>query len=209
MDVVIEAFLRELGFGSHEAIAVARGVLEQGGLTRAGKQRMAETKLDGARELLETMLTRACNGCLDLAAGDEREVVEVPHPDCPICGGSDNRRAVSGFVTACRERGVSKVLVVGGTAILYKNLLELVKQTGGGVSFRFVDGAEATHTRNEATAHMQWAQLVLIWGSTPLPHKVSTLYTNHPLAAKTKTVSANQRGIAALCTAGQRAVSTL
>jgi hypothetical protein len=208
MDVAIESFLLEAGFTGPEALTTARALLEAEGLTRPGKQRMAESKLPLALELLETRLSRACPACLPRARsrGDGRKLVEVAVEGCPVCRGSDNRRAVAELLGACRRRHVERILIVGGTATLYAHLLELAHEAGDGVLWRFVDGAEAVHTRNEATAHMQWAHLVLIWGSTPLPHKVSQLYTHHPLAGKVKTVTVTQRGIAGLCTAALRAV---
>ena len=138
------------------------------------------------------------------AAG--RLVVEVLPQGCSFCQGSDNRRAVTSFVAACKRQRVEKILIVGGTATLHQHLEALVRKAGGGIGFRFIDGAEAVHTRNEATAHLQWAQLAVIWGSTPLPHKVSQLYTQHPLAHSVKTVTVTQRGIAGLCAQMQRAI---
>jgi hypothetical protein len=102
---------------------------------------------------------------------------------------------------------VKHLLIVGGTATLHAHLQDLIRQAGGGLQLRVVDGAEAVHTRNEATAHLQWADLAVIWGSTPLPHKVSTLYTQHPLAAKVKTITVTQRGIAGLCSQVVRAIA--
>ena len=208
MDVAIDTFLAEEGFGDAEARELARAVLETEGLTRPGKARMAESKLPAARAALEAQLWRSCAGCkartTPLAGG--RLVVEVPDEACPHCGGSDNRRAVVELVAACKRRGVERLLIVGGTATLHRQMEALVRQAGGGVSFRFVDGAEAVHTRNEATAGLQWAHLAVVWGSTPLPHKVSQLYTGHPLTSKVKVVTVTQRGIAGLCQQVQRAL---
>ena len=210
MDVEIDAFLRDEGFLGPDAPEAARAVLEAEGLTRPGKVRMAESKLEAARLALSTFLIRSCAGCHERAEAElaGRRHVEVAHEACPYCRGSDNRRAVSELVAACRKQGIDRLLIVGGTATLYAHLLDLIRQAGGGVQFRFVDGAEAVHTRNEATAHMQWANLVVIWGSTPLPHKVSQLYTQHPLAQKVKTIGVNQRGIAGLCNQIRRAISS-
>lgn len=209
-DVSIAGFLEAEGFATDESRAIARAILEAQGLTRPGKMRITNAKLPAAREALEGALSRSCAGCMPqaLQQAGGRQVVEVPDAACPLCHGSDNRRAVADFVAACRKRGVERVLVVGGTATLHAHLEDLVRKAGGGISWRFVDGAEAVHTRNEATAHMLWAQLVAIWGSTPLPHKVSTLYTHHPLTSKAKVVTVTQRGIAGLCAQLQRAIAS-
>jgi hypothetical protein len=208
VDVDILAFLHDEGFVGPDAPEAARAVLEAEGLTRAGKVRMAESKLETARLALTTFLVRACAGCRARgeADADGRQFVEVAQEACPYCRGSDNRRAVSELVAACRAHKLKHLLIVGGTATLHNHLQDLIRQAGGGVQLRFVDGAEAVHTRNEATAHMQWADLAVIWGSTPLPHKVSQLYTQHPLAHKVKTITVTQRGIAGLCTQVLRAI---
>jgi hypothetical protein len=209
VDVEILAFLNDEGFVGPDAPEAARAVLEAEGLTRAGKQRMAQSKLEAARLALGTLLLRHCAGCKGRAATDAggRTLVEVAQEACPYCKGSDNRRAVAEMVAACKARRLKALLIVGGTATLHRQLQDLIKQAGGGPALRFVDGAEAVHTRNEATAHLQWADLAVIWGSTPLPHKVSTLYTQHPLAAKVKTITVTQRGIAGLCSQVVRAIA--
>lgn len=210
MDVAILEFLHDEGFVGPGAPEAARAVLEAEGLTRPGKVRMAASKLDTARLALETFLVRACAGCRargEAGAGG-RTLVEVAQEACPYCRGSDNRRAVADMVEACRARKVRHILIVGGTATLHGHLEDLIRRAGGGVQLRCVDGAEAVHTRNEATAHLQWAHLAVIWGSTPLPHKVSQLYTGHPLAQKVKTITVTQRGIAALCAQVLRAIAT-
>ena len=84
--------------------------------------------------------------------------------------------------------------VVGGTPVLHQELSQLL--AGGPTELRAVDGTSGNHTTRMAETNMDWAQLVVIWASTPLPHKVSDLYTT-PLGRRAVVV--HRRGIEALC----------
>src|SRR5207302_6867366 len=88
-DVDIQRFLERVG----DALQRARTILEAAGLTRPGKRRIAEIKLDRARDVLRTQLIRVCHrkACRDV--DDPRPRVFVPAPSCELCGGSPNRRA--------------------------------------------------------------------------------------------------------------------
>src|SRR5438105_4604333 len=91
-EIVIASFLEEEGFvGS--AGGFARAVMEESGLTRAGKIRMAPVKLARARELLRNRLARLCVECSYAPEGAGREIVRVPADACEVCAGSRNQRA--------------------------------------------------------------------------------------------------------------------
>jgi hypothetical protein len=61
-----------------------------------------------------------------------------------------------------------------------------------------VDGTQAQHTAKDALANRRWAQLVIIWGPTPLRHAVSDLYTSDPMP-DARVVKITRRSIEALC----------
>jgi len=65
------------------------------------------------------------------------------------------------------------------------------------VEARCIDGASSTPSQKEAWADERWADLTVIWATTPLPHKVSLLYTADPQGRAPVTVA--RRGIEALC----------
>lgn len=206
--VAIPAFLRNEGFDSPEAFARARAVLEEEGLTRPGKQGMAATKLARAREILNAKFVRVCGNddCVQMAqeTAPDREPLVVMDTSCAYCGGSNNRRAARQAVRLMRARGIERLLVVGGTPTQHAELLQLLGD--GDIKMRFVDGAEGRHTKREAINDLEWAHLVVIWGATPLPHKVSNLYTEDP-AVHVRTIKLARRGIESLCTEIIRSLS--
>jgi hypothetical protein len=163
---------------------------------------MAGEKRARAEAALAEALAPACaaEGCRRRAAQTGRTPVEVPAEACPYCRGSDNRRAVAELAARLPALGVTRLLVLGGTPVLHATMAELLRAAGGGLEVRYVDGTAAVHTRDDAAVAMRWAQAMAVWASTPLPHKVSTLYTDHPLAKGTvRVVTVTQRGIAGLC----------
>ena len=95
-----------------------------------------------------------------------------------------------------RARAMRRLLVVGGcpsTATELRGLLSKVMEV------RIVDGSsyrEAT----QAAAELAWADVVAIWASTILPHRMALLYTR-PRGSREKLVTVTRRGAAALCNA--------
>lgn len=200
-DVDIEAFLREEGFDTAGASERARRLLEQEGLTNPRKRRVARGKLPQLRRLLAERLVRVCGSAECLRAMGERaaegaEVVIVTAPSCQFCAGSNNRRALLALGHCLSEHRVDRVLVVGGTPTQHA---ELTQALGGQrIAVRCVDGSVGSHSRKDAGPDLEWAQLLVIWGATPLPHKVSRLYTVDP-PPHLRVVKVARRGIEALC----------
>jgi hypothetical protein len=126
-----------------------------------------------------------------------RLVARVAPTSCLVCGGSNNRRAAGALAARLAATGVDRLLVVGGTPALHTELVRLL--TPHGIELRCVDGTHGSHTAKGAAQHLRWAQVVVIWGATPLPHKVSALYVNAPPG--TRVVKLARRGIEALCRA--------
>jgi len=206
--VSIDDFLAREGFATAWAKHQGRAILEQAGLTRAGKSGIAPEKLQRAREALARGALRTCGDaeCARLGARklDGRLAVEGPAEYCEVCHGSNNRRAALVLADACRSHGVSRLLIVGGTPANHADLQELLTATG--VELRCVDGAAQNITKKEALSDLGWAQLMVVWASTPLPHKVSVSFTTErPPALPMITVA--RRGIAALCQEAALAVA--
>lgn len=200
-DVAISDLLASEGFPTPEAQAAARTVLEAVGLTRAGKTRIAASKLSAVQATLAGHLDRACADCLAQGAcvSVERQMVEVPSESCPLCRGSVNRRAMSDVVRRCAQARITNILVVGGTPVLHETLEKLSRELHANIRWRFVEATERVRTKDEAGAHLRWAHLAVVWAPSPLPHKVSNLYTEHPEARRKRPIPCHQRGIAALC----------
>ena len=197
--VNIEQFLRDSGFDTPTALRRARSALESAGLTHAGKQAFVATKVDAASDLLRTTLLRVCgDSCLEIdrrGAGRAREAVIVTQEHCEICNGSNNRRSAIAFVRALRHRGISRIVIVGGTPHQWQEMKALLQ--GAELELKYVDGTKASHTAKDALAHRRWAQLIVVWGPTPLRHAVSDLYTEEPLP-HLRIVSVSRRSVGAL-----------
>ena len=97
------------------------------------------------------------------------------------------------MVAACRRGGVRRIVVVGGSPDLRRELRGLV---GDELELRLVDGTRSPDRRS-ARSDVAWADLVVVLGSSELAHKVSTLYTKDP-EARGKLVTTGRRGIEAL-----------
>lgn len=150
--------------------------------------------------LLSSVLLRVCgDACLRIdRASDEkaRESVTVSTQSCEVCCGSNNRRAAIECLRMLRRRRIQRVVIVGGTANLRQEIDRLFAP--GAVTIRWIDGTRASHSSKDALADKRWAQLVVIWGPTPLRHAVSDLYTEEP-PPDLRIVTVPRRGIEALC----------
>jgi hypothetical protein len=139
---------------------------------------------------------RRCPPCMDAPVrADVRIVPAEGAVPCDHCGDSVNKREALGLIATFVERGLSRLLVVGGgpgTAEELKNLL------GGAIELQIVDG-ETHRNATQAAAELAWADVVVIWSSTILPHKVSKLYTDRRAEYRDKLVTVTRRGAAALC----------
>jgi len=196
----ISAFLREQGFASAEAMRIARTVLEEAGLTNPRKKALAAFKLTEAEAALDAALVRVCGAtCGDLARAalrESRRPVVASGAQCEVCAGSNNRRAAITCMAVLKRRKVKRLLVVGGTAPQQHELKALLG--GGSLELAFVDGTERSHSQRDANANMRRADVVVIWGSTPLRHAVSNLYTDDPPPG-VRVITVARRGIEALC----------
>lgn len=198
---LIADWLVTLGYDTPAAADTARRVLQDARLTQPRKRSMAVEKLPKAADLLAVHLVRACGqpACQRAAPGlapPGRGVVTTTSKNaCEVCGGSNNRSAATAFVAAALRAGVVRVLVVGGSPVHHR---ELIRLAAGAVEFRFVDGAEGNHTKRDAVANLQWAEALVIWANTPLPHSVSVSYTDE-CPPGLPSVTVRRRGVEGLC----------
>ncbi|MFL6041899.1 MAG: hypothetical protein ACJ740_10905, partial [Gaiellales bacterium] len=123
-DTAIAEFLMGEGFVSPASADAARAVLEEAGLTRPGKTRMADEKLDRARDALTLAVIRHCAdpACITAATDDGRRSLETDKPHCAICSGSNNTRALRRMAAACGSAGVRRMLVVGGRPPMWSEM---------------------------------------------------------------------------------------
>jgi len=184
-DTAIADFLKAEGFVSPASAAAARDALEEAGLTRPGKTRMADEKLDRARDALTLAVIRHCSdpACVAAASDDGRRSLETDKPHCAICSGSNNTRALR------------RMLVVGGRPPMWSEMDRTL--SGSGLQLRHVDGTSKLPSGADALRDCAWAELLVIWAPTPLPHKVSDLY-RADVCGVARRVVVHRRGIEAL-----------
>lgn len=189
----LERLLAQLGYDTPEAQAQALDVLAAAGLTRPGKRNISAAKRPAVDEALSTLLVRCCGDerCQAWGAADpgRRDVVTVGPGGCELCGGSNNRRAARLLIATCERRRVRRILIVGGSPSTAVELRELLP----GLEVRVVEGTSRPD-ESRAVADRGWSDVVVIWATTILDHKLSTLYTkNGP------TLTVARRGVEALC----------
>lgn len=153
---------------------------------------------------VEEPIERRCAECVKLPAKAGLRVVEVgADAVCDLCGSSANKRAALAMIGAFRARGLRRLLVVGGGPGTSEDLRQLL---AGEVDIRIVDG-EGHRNAAKADADLRWADVVAVWSSTILSHKVSKLYTDQRASFREKLVTVPRRGVAALCMAVTEKVS--
>ncbi len=113
---------------------------------------------------------------------------------CEVCGGSDNRRAVQQMVRACRVHRKYKVVLVGGSPDAHAELKHL---TPDNFDLRLVSG-KLRRDKQQATDDLRYSDLVIIWGPTILPHKISELYTKQKENFPGKLHVVHTRGVASM-----------
>lgn len=190
-DVAIADLLSSLGLTGEDA-EVGRIVLETAGLTNPRKTRISRAKEGAVRDALDAEIARLCRRCADGAAGEPRLVVVVAHDACARCAGSANTRALDDLAAAAAKAGVTRLVVVGGSPDIRRELSRLPAP----LEVRLVVGVER-RTGEQARRDVDWADVVVVCGSSELYHRVSNLYTREP-AARGKLVVSARRGVEAI-----------
>lgn len=175
IDIAKHDLYAELGYGGDEGRY--DDALAEDGLSARHKTRILEDKRGQVEHTLASRFLRVCNrgDCRSRARSDADGRVLVPASDprfCELCGGQAHATAVDRMVAACRRSGIGRVCVVGGSPKGQTTLRDLV---AGRLELRLIDGT-TSRRRQEAVGDLAWANLVMLWGATPLDHKVSTLY---------------------------------
>lgn len=187
-DLVLSELLASRGFKG-KYVQLALDELCRHGLTRPSKTGIAKRKLPEVDHVLNTAFVRHCRKPDCLPPFDEtRQPIQVSAEHCEACGGSDNRREVERMLTAMKQTGRTKLLVVGGSP---GTRHELKRLCAARLDLQFVtDGT--TPNRKTVKPRGDRADVAIIWGSTEIPHKATAL-----LRGK-KIITVAKRGIAAL-----------
>lgn len=192
-DVAFAHFFGSLGLSGGDAER-ARAILEGEGITNPRKTRLSTAKLDRARAAIDARLARFCATCAARTDAGGREVVTVAPAACSRCGGSRNDRALGEVAEACELAGLRRLVVVGGSPDVRRELNSLRSR----LELRLVEGT-ARRTGAEAQGDLDWADLVVICGSSELGHKVSSLYTGNRAGAPV--ITSARRGVEAIAAA--------
>ncbi|TNE44613.1 MAG: hypothetical protein EP343_28555 [Deltaproteobacteria bacterium] len=151
-----------------------------------------------ASALIERHLVLCCHheACQEACASSSgRGVLLVDDASlCEVCEGSDNRRAVQQMVRACRVHRIYKVVLVGGSPDAHAELKHLIPDN---FDLRLVSG-KLRRDKQQATDDLRYSDLVVIWGPTILPHKISELYTKQKDSFPGKLHVVHTRGVASM-----------
>ena len=79
------------------------------------------------------------------------------------------------MIEACEKAGLERILVIGGSGAAHVELREAL--LGTTLDLRVIDGLNASPTKRTAAPDLAWAQLMVVWASTQLPHRVSQAFT--------------------------------
>jgi len=210
--VRVRNLARSLGISDTELLvwlaenAPALGTLHPADFLAAELVEQAQTALASAPKAPpEPPPERRCVECIRLPVPASVRVVEASaDAGCDVCGSSVNKRAALALIDAFQARGLRRLLVIGGGPGTAE---ELRQQLAGKVDVRIVDG-EGHRNSTKADADLRWADVVAVWCSTILSHKVSKLYTDQRSSFRDKLVSVPRRGVAALCKAVAEKVAT-
>ena len=197
-DTDIDAWLTAEGILDGASRIEARVVLAAAGFTRAGKQRIADHKLDRARDALWAGVAPVCAdaACQAAAPWSRLPTVLTKRERCSVCGGSNTARAFKAMKDACAKAKLERILLVGGSSAAHVQLREAL--AGSAIELRIIDGLNASPTKRTAAPDLAWAQLMVVWASTQLPHRVSQAFTEgRPRALPLITVA--RRGVESFC----------
>ena len=115
--------------------------------------------------------------------------------DLPTPHTSRNWIAVRKMLVTCEAKGVTRLAIVGGSPNLRRELRALVGST---VRIRLVDGTRRL-TQRDAGGIVDWADRIVILGSTQIAHRVSRHFVRDP-RSRGKLVVVQRRGIEAIAT---------
>ena len=163
----------------HSEHQKARDVLYGQGVIQKSPNRenIAQSKIDCAHEALYKELLWHCNNgkCRSAArsTADRRPLLLVEQRFCNVCGGCPSARLMSDMSAALRGVDLKRILVVGGTE---KKRREINEKCPSDIEWRFIEGTKARDDRYYRD-HRDWADVIVIWQSTPLGHRVSAHFT--------------------------------
>ena len=114
-----------------------------------------------------------------------------PSPSVASCGGDPSASVLAQAGQALAAAGVRRILIVGGTE---RKERELRQKSPPDLDWRFIDGKRVQDDRYYQP-HRDWAQVIIIWQSTPLDHKVSEHFDGK---GDPRVITVRRRGVIAV-----------
>ena len=192
-DIDINLLLTKFGLRKPEAEKVYASMVISG-ITRRGKRRIAISKKPDVAHLIKTQFVRACHKskCRDEAArlASQKPAMRlgVSPSDCEICKGSANDFALEQITQTMKLSGWVNLLILGGSRSTRQSIREALPHSR---NIRFVT-ADSAHSGRVASENKRWADVIVIWASTAISHKVTSHYHGP------KTITVARRGVASL-----------
>lgn len=187
--------LRRLGIGEAAERGKAIVALREAGVISARPNRsgIARSKETAVVETLHNSFLWHCRrgDCQREAGASSKPLLLVDPEFCATAGHSPRQSLLAELGETLQAKGLRNLLLVGGTEEYWR---EIQSGSPATLSWRFVDG-KAVKDDRYYRSHKDWADLTVIWASTPLNHKVSQKF---PTAGDPRVITAPGRGIEAM-----------
>ncbi len=193
-NISIDNMLSQLGITSKDAQKTARNALFENNIIQKNPNRpnIACNKVDRARQALSEHFSWHCNNgdCRREAVAENtvRPLLLVEQRACQICDGNPSAKALRSMAQIVAAANKPRILIVGGTE---RKEREILGKCSGSVQWRFIDGKKARDDRY-FRSHRNWADIIVIWQSTPMGHRVSSHFDCN---GDSRVIAAPRRGI--------------
>lgn len=160
---------------------------------RPNRRGIASSKEVLVKETLQGVFLWRCRrgDCQREVSDSRRPVLLVEAEACGALGHSPRSALLNRLGEVLHARGVGNVLLVGGTEAYWR---EIQSGSPATLNWRFIDGKTVKDDRYYRS-HKEWADLTVIWASTPLNHKVSQKF---PTTGRRGAITAPGRGVEAM-----------
>ena len=192
-DIPIADMLNDFGIIDKTAQQTARKALFQSHVIQKNSDRpnISCSKVDPAQQALREQFIWHCNhgNCRTAAQQNPgKPPLPVEQRACQICHGSPSAKALLEMEKVAIDDRKSNILIVGGTE---KKEREILKKLSSNAEWRFIDGTKGKEDRYYRS-HRDWADIIVIWQSTPLGHRVSAHFDGK---GDRRVITVRRRGI--------------
>ncbi len=166
---------------------------------RPNRENIAVCKEDKVRETLAERFVWHCgNGnCKRDADGLGCSLLLVDRQACQICGGSTDKQALENMLEAMRSAGLNNLLVIGGTEGKRHEMQDKWPVARNIRPYLRVIDSENARSDKYYREDRQWADVIVIWASTSIPHKITSHFPKSPnrITVPRRSISALAEGV--------------